>query len=67
MGTEAMKLKDIVSWKKIFDQPREHIRKQRHHFANKGPSSQGYGFLLDFIVYDMTSGKVLVDNSNLGG
>ena len=27
-----------------YDQPREHIKKQRHYFANKGPSSQGYGF-----------------------
>ena len=27
-----------------FDQPREHIEKQRHYFVNKGPSSQGYGF-----------------------
>ena len=26
------------------DQPRQHIKKQRHYFANKGPSSQGYGF-----------------------
>ena len=26
------------------DQPRQHIEKQRHYFANKGPSSQGYGF-----------------------
>ena len=26
------------------DQPRQHIQKQRHYFANKGPSSQGYGF-----------------------
>ena len=28
----------------FYDQPREHIEKQRHYFANKGPSSQGYGF-----------------------
>ena len=28
----------------MYDQPRQHIAKQRHHFANKGPSSQGYGF-----------------------
>ena len=28
----------------IYDQPRQHIKMQRHHFANKGPSSQGYGF-----------------------
>ena len=31
-------------WKKTYDQPRQHIKKQRHYFANKGPSSQGYGF-----------------------
>ena len=32
------------SWKESYDQPRQHIQKQRHYFANKGPSSQGYGF-----------------------
>ena len=31
-------------WKKSYDQLRQHIKKQRHYFANKGPSSQGYGF-----------------------
>ena len=31
-------------WKKSYDQPRQHIRKQRHYFTNKGPSSQSYGF-----------------------
>ena len=31
-------------WKESYDQPRQHIKKQRHYFANKGPSSQGYGF-----------------------
>ena len=44
MMTVAMKLKDIAPWKKSYDQPREHIEKQRHYFANKGPSSQSYGF-----------------------
>ena len=34
----------LTPWKKSYDQPREHIQKQRHYFANKGPSSQGYGF-----------------------
>ena len=43
MVTAAMKLKD-TPWKKSYDQPRQHIKKQRHYFANKGPSSQGYGF-----------------------
>ena len=31
-------------WEKSYDQPRQHIKKQRHYFANKGPSSQSYGF-----------------------
>ena len=43
MVTETMKLKEI-SWKKSYDQPRQHIKKQRHYFANKGLSSQSYGF-----------------------
>ena len=30
--------------RKSYDQPRQHIKKQRHYFANKGSSSQGYGF-----------------------
>ena len=30
--------------RKAYDQPRQHIKKQRHYFANKGSSSQGYGF-----------------------
>ena len=43
MVTAAMKLKD-TPWKESYDQPRQHIEKQRHYFANKGPSSRGYGF-----------------------
>ena len=34
----------LTPWKKSYDQPRQHIKKQRHYFANKGPSSQSYGF-----------------------
>ena len=34
----------LPPWKKSYDQPRQHIKKQRHYFANKGLSSQGYGF-----------------------
>ena len=36
--TEAMKLKDLAPWKKGYDQPRQHIKNQRHYFA-KRPSS----------------------------
>ena len=43
MVTAAMKLKD-TSWEKSYDKPRQHIKKQRHYFANKGPSSQSNGF-----------------------
>ena len=39
-----MKLKDALSWKKNYDQPRKHIKKQRYHFADKGQSSQSCGF-----------------------
>ena len=44
MVISAMKLKTLAPWKKSSDQPRQHIKKQRHYFANKGPSSQSYGF-----------------------
>ena len=37
-------LKMITPWKESYDQPRQHIKKQGHYFASKGPSSQGYGF-----------------------
>ena len=39
----------LAPWKKSFDQPGQHIKKQRHHFANKGPSSQSYGFSSNFV------------------
>ena len=44
MVIAAMKLKDSTPWKESYDQPRQHIKKQRLDFVNKGPSSQGYGF-----------------------
>ena len=37
-------IKTLAPWKKNNDQPRQHIEKQRHYFANKGPSTQSYGF-----------------------
>ena len=44
MVTAAMKLKDAYSLEKSYDEARQHIKKQRHYFVNKGPSSEGYGF-----------------------
>ena len=39
-----LKWETLTPWKESYDQPRQHIKKQGHYFANKGPSSQGYGF-----------------------
>ena len=36
--------KTLAPWRKSYDQPRQPIKKQRHYFAKKGPSSQGYDF-----------------------
>ena len=44
MVTSAMKLKDACSLEEKLWQPRQHIKKQRHYFADKGPYSQSYGF-----------------------
>ena len=43
MVTVAVKLKD-TPWKENYDKPRQHIKKQRCHFADQGPYSQSYGF-----------------------
>ena len=43
-GDFSHEIKTLTPWKESYDQPRQHIQKQRHYFANKGPSSQGYGF-----------------------
>ena len=36
--------KMLAPWKKSYDKPRQHNKQQKHHFADKGPSSQSYGF-----------------------
>ena len=41
--------KTLTPWKKNYDKPRQHIKKQRHYFANKGPSSQSYGFFVSHV------------------
>ena len=42
MVTAAMNQKTIASWQESYDKYRQHIKKQRHHFADKAPSSQSY-------------------------
>ena len=53
--TAATKLKDASSLKESYDTPRQHIKKQRHHFANKCPHSQSYGFSSSH-VHDVRAG-----------
>ena len=43
-GNYRHEIKTLAPWKKSYDQPRQHIEKQRHYFGNKGPSTQSYGF-----------------------
>ena len=43
-GDYSHEIKALAPWKKSYDQPRQHIKKQRRYFAYKGPSSQNYGF-----------------------
>ena len=43
-GDCSHEIKILAPWKKSYGQPRQHIKKQRHYFANKGPYSQNYGF-----------------------
>ena len=42
-------IKSRLLRKQSYDQPRQHIKKQRHHFVNKGLSSQGYGFSIGHV------------------
>ena len=43
-GDCSREIQTLAPWKKSYDKPRQHIQKQRHYFANKGLSSQSYGF-----------------------
>ena len=43
-GDCSHEIKMLTPWKESYNQPRQHIKKQRYYFVNKGPSSQGYGF-----------------------
>ena len=43
-GDCSHEIKMLTPWKESYDQHRQHIKKQRHYFDNKGPSSRGYGF-----------------------
>ena len=57
-----MKLKDTFPWKESYDKPKQHIKKQRYHFADKSPYSQSYDFSSSHVqkwVLDHQEGWVL--------
>ena len=43
-GDCSNEINTLAPGKKSYDQPRQNIKKQRHYFANKGPSNESYGF-----------------------
>ena len=58
MVTAAMKLIDTCSLEEKLSQPRQYVKKQTHYFANKGPSSQGYGFSCDHVwMWELDCGE----------
>ena len=49
----------LAPWKKCYDKPKQYIRKQRHYFANKGSSSQSFGFSV--VMYGCESWTIKKD------
>ena len=57
----------LTPWKKSYDQPRQHIKKQRRYFALKGPSSQGYGFSsVVYVCESWTTEELILLNYGVG-
>ena len=48
-GDCSHEIKTLAPWKKNYDKARQCVKKQRHHFADKGPSSQSYGFSISHV------------------
>ena len=48
-GDYSLEIKTLAPWKESYDKSRQHIKKKRHHFANKGLYSQSYHFSSSYI------------------
>ena len=64
-------IKTLAPWKKSYDQPRHHIKKQRHYFVNKGPSSESYGFSSSHVWmweldHDQSAEELMLLNCGVG-
>jgi len=49
-GDCSHKIMTLAPWNKSYDQPRQHIKTQRHCFVSKGPSTQSYGFSISHVL-----------------
>ena len=58
-GDCSHEIKTLTPWKESYDQPRQHIKKQRHYFANKGPHSQSYRYNAQTILPVVTTGQIV--------
>ena len=56
----------LAPWMERYDKPRQRIKKQRHHFADKGPSSQNYGFSSSHIQMYRTDFWTLWEKARVG-
>ena len=57
-------IKMIAAWKESYDKPRQHIKKQGYHFADKGPHSQSYGFIV--VMYGCESWtKIMTEHQKI--
>ena len=59
-GNCSHEIKTLAPWKKCYDNPRQHIKKQRHHFVDKGLYSQSYDFSRIFIGRTDAEAEALV-------
>ena len=71
MVTVAMKLKMFAPWKKSYDQPRQHMKKQRHNLADKGLSSQSMVFPVVMCGYEswaikLSAEELMILNCGVG-
>ena len=55
-GDYSHEIKTLTPWKKSYDQPRQHNKRQRHYFANKGPNNPSYVFCTHCQCMDIRAG-----------
>ena len=66
-GDCSHEIKRLTPWKESYDQPRQHIRKQRHYFVNKGPTTQAYAFSSGHVrMWKLSTEELMLLNCGVG-